>query len=152
WTSLRSGVRGGALAAGTAALVSLLVAAARGGDPALMAPLRGNLLAQCTTALLVGASSGWIRASEARYRQGMGHIPVALYSARVVRAARDGRPAVVEITLVSAACRQIFGCEPHELLGDYGRWLLRTHPADRELLTAAQHQMLLQKKPLTCEY
>ena len=47
--------------------------------------MQGNLLAFCSTALLVGASAGWIRASEARYRHVVGQIPLVLYSVRLPR-------------------------------------------------------------------
>ena len=43
--------------------------------------MQSNVLAQCSTALLVAASATWIRRSEARYRQVVTHIPVVLYSA-----------------------------------------------------------------------
>ena len=44
--------------------------------------VQGNVLAQCSTALLVAASATWIRRSKARYRQVVSHIPAVLYSAR----------------------------------------------------------------------
>ena len=50
---------------------------------------QANLLAQCSTALLVAARANWIRLSEARYRQVVSRIPVVLYSARVVPPAAE---------------------------------------------------------------
>src|SRR5207302_2974571 len=82
WASLRQGLRGGSLSAAVSALLAVVFASPQDAD---FSPLQGNLLAQCSTALLVGASAGWIRASEARYRQMVGHIPVVLYSARLPR-------------------------------------------------------------------
>jgi len=175
WGSLRQGLRGGTLIAGAGAALALSVAHALGMTSADFSPLQGNLLAQCSTALLVGASSGWIRASEARYRQVVGHIPVVLYSVHLPRGLRvtaahlpnkhptkpDADPDVAtgplvvqqaEITLVSYAARQVFGCDADDLLGPYRDWLLRILPADRELVTAAVAQLCLQKEPVTCEY
>src|SRR5207253_3531644 len=91
WASLRLGLRGGSLVAGSATVLALVLAAVLSSDEALLVPLRGNLLAQCSTALLVGASADWIRASEARYRQVVGHIPVVLYSARLPRPLKPDR-------------------------------------------------------------
>ena len=93
WASLRQGLRGGTLAAGIAASVALILAVHLDIDASAFSPLQGNLLAQCSTALLVGASSGWIRASEARYRQVVGHIPVVLYSSHLPRGLKVHRSA-----------------------------------------------------------
>ncbi|HYT88365.1 MAG TPA: PAS domain S-box protein [Gemmataceae bacterium] len=153
WTSLRQGLPGGSLAAALSAILALETASflpPRVG--AQLVPLQGNLLAQCTTALLVGASAGWIRASEARYRQFVGHMPVVLYSARLLSRPGGHRIPQAEVTLVSPASRHILGCAPEELLGDYALWLERVHPADRELLAAALTQLTLQREPVTCEY
>jgi PAS domain S-box-containing protein len=152
WASLRLGLRGGSLVAGSATVFALVLGAVLANNPALLLPLRGNLLAQCSTALLIGASADWIRASEARYRQIVGHIPVILYSARFLRRPAPGVRPQVQIQLVSTAARAILRCEPEALLGSYDNWLERVHPADRELLRAALSQLLLQKQPVTCEY
>lgn len=161
WASLRQGLRGGTLAAAAAAAPALIFAPALGnldavspvwGD-AQLAPLAGNLLAQCCTALLIGASAGWVRASETRYRQVVGHIPLVLYSARLLHPGRPAtRPEDVEITLVSAASKDVLGAAADDLLGDYQGWLARVHSQDRELVLAAMGQLFLQKQPVTCEY
>jgi PAS domain S-box-containing protein len=155
WASLRQGLRGGTIAAGTSAALPLLVLSlTRTADipiftalPSLVAVrmLQTNLLAQCGTALLVSASASWIRVSETRYRQVVGHIPVVVYSARFVGP-------TAEVTLVSAASTSLLGCAPDQLLGDYDRWLQRVHPDDREILRAALCQLSRQKQPVTCEY
>lgn len=167
WAAQRQGLRGGALAAAVSAVFALGPASWWGISAADFSPLQGNLLAQCSTALLVGASASWIRASEARYRQVVGHIPVALYSARLPRGldlplkkarghlATQPGPTIAaqaEVTLVSSAARQIFGTEPDELLGPYAAWLERIDPADRELVVAALAQLCMQEQPVTCEY
>lgn len=175
WSSLRQGLRGGSLTAATGAIVVLSPASIMHISAADFSPLQGNLLAQCSTALLVGASAGWIRASEARYRQVVGHIPVVLYSARLPRgltaslkllsspgagrshdakAETPGQLIVqqAEVTLVSPACQAIYDCPPEELLGPYAAWLERIEPADREIVVAALAQLCLQKQPVTCEY
>jgi PAS domain S-box-containing protein len=152
WASLRQGLRGGSLAAAAAALSALpVVVPAAATTPAFVA-LQGNLLSLASTALLVGASSGWIRASELRYRQVVGHIPVVLYSARVRQPAVRGKPPQAHVLLVSAACRQIFACAPADLLGDYDIWLQHVHPEDRELVIAALVQMVRRQGPVRCEY
>ncbi len=152
WASLRQGLRGGSLAALAAAIGALFMAA---GAPSLtpqFVALQGNLLALASTSLLVGASSAWIRASEMRYRQVVGHIPVVLYSARVCRAGGLGKPPEAQVLLVSAACREILGCAPADLVGNFESWLQRIHPEDRELVTAALVQMVRQPGPVRCEY
>ncbi|HYV39037.1 MAG TPA: PAS domain S-box protein [Gemmataceae bacterium] len=152
WASLRLGLRGGSLVAGLATLVALVAASYWTDNPALMAPLRGSLLAQCSTALLIGASADWIRRSETRYRQVVGQIPVVLYSGRFLRMPGPGAKPEVEILFVSRAATQVLGCEPDSLLGDFRAWLERIHPMDRELVQAALGQLMLQKQPVTCEY
>jgi PAS domain S-box-containing protein len=177
WAGLRQGLRGGTVAATTGALMALLVASAWDGAqrlvPDRLIPLQGNLLAQVSAALLVGASAGWVRASESLYRQVIGHIPVILYSVRVPRwvPARFTTPKSLqpghkkiegpsgailveygEITLVSPACKTILGCEPDELLGPVRGLLDRILPQDKELVVAALAQLCLQKQPVTCEY
>jgi signal transduction histidine kinase/integral membrane sensor domain MASE1 len=182
WAGVRQGLRGGSLVAGTSATLALGLAILLKVSVADFSPLQGNLLAQCTTALLVGASAGWLRASEARYRQMVGHMPVVLYSARLPRglkgdeaapsqtAAQPNQPASgsrsgtirlsggrllvlrAEVTLVSPACLAIFNSPPEALLGPYAAWLERIDAADRELVLAALNQLFLQKQPVTCEY
>ncbi len=170
WSSLRQGLRGGLITATVGALSALIFATLRGADAEDFNPLQGNLLAQTSTALLVGASSGWIRASEARYRRIIGHIPIILYSVRLPRRLpplpNDGRkpgskPEIqtatriieqAEIILVSQACRDVFGVEPAELEGPFRRWLERIYPADREIMLAALGQLMLQAQPVRCEY
>jgi PAS domain-containing protein len=170
WAALRQGLRGGAAAAGLAGLLAFATAGFAEDNPGRLLPLQGNLLAQCCVALLVGGSVGWIRTSELRYRQIIGHIPVILYSVRVPRwlpAGLTTGPAnrqnkemsagatvvkFAEITLVSPACKNILGCAPEELLGPFSTWLERILPSDRELVIASLTQLCLQKQPVTCEY
>jgi signal transduction histidine kinase len=151
WASLRLGLRGGTLVAATATLLAVLLGTLVA-PAAALDPLRGHLVALGCTALLIGSSADWIRASEARYRQVVGHIPVVLYSARFLRKPAHGTRPEVEVLLVSPAARDVFGCEPEALLGNYDAWLQRIHEADRELVQAALAQLLLQNQPLTCEY
>lgn len=175
WACLRQGLRGGALAALASALTALGLAQIYRISPADFSPLQGNLLAQCSAALLVGASAGWIRASEARYRQVVGHIPVVLYSVRLPRSAPtwgrksegqlsrpDSRcelafpgPSLAqqaEVTLVSPACRQVLGCAPEQLLGPFTAWLDHVVAEDRELVFACLSQLCMQQQTVTCEY
>lgn len=167
WASLRQGLRGGALASCTSGLAGLGLAAFQNMSAATLSPLQGNILAQCSTALLVGASAGWIRASESRYRQVVGQIPVVLYSVRLPRGfslpqgrgrhreeASPGRLIVAgsEVTLVSSAARHILGSEPDALLGPYATWVERIHPEDRELVLATLTQLCMQKQTVSCEY
>ena len=174
WTATRLGLRGGTLVAAASSAVALLAATFWEARAADFNPLQGNLLGQCSTALLVGASAGWLRASEARYRQVVGHIPVVLYSARLPRGLTIAPPAPPipgqrrpnskaelpgmillqqsRITLVSPASQTILACSPELLLGPVERWLERIYPADRELVIAALTQLSLQKEPVTCEY
>src|SRR5207244_8159447 len=65
WSALRQGMRGGALVAGVAAGAALLAAALPAFTVAEPGPLQGYLVAQCSTALLVGVSAGWLQSSEA---------------------------------------------------------------------------------------
>jgi PAS domain-containing protein len=152
WASLRHGIRGGSAVAATAAILCQLSNPWAGAGSAWTLPLQGNLLAQCVTALLTGASICWIRINEGRYRQVVGQIPVVLYSARFAPTGAAERDAVAEITFVSPACRLLLGREPEELHGDLGRWLECIHPDDRELLRAAISQLRLTPKPVTYEY
>jgi ubiquinone/menaquinone biosynthesis C-methylase UbiE/PAS domain-containing protein len=171
WAALRQDLRGGAAAAGLAGLLALVTASPAESTLEQLLPLQGNLLSQCCVALLVGGSVGWIRASELRYRQIVGHIPVVLYSVRVPRWVPGRLPGVnpsrqnrqelsagaalvqfAEVTLVSPACKDILGCEPQELLGPLRAWLERILPSDREIVVASLTQLCLQKRPVTCEY
>jgi PAS domain S-box-containing protein len=163
WASLRQGLRGGLLVAGSAAVLALLAAAWLRPTPlpplpALLVP--GNLIAQCSIGLLVASSTSWVRASEGQYRRVVGHIPVLLYSARVDRPVTagpeprgaDATPLGTEITFASPASADLLGRPPEELLGDYSLWLAHVHPDDRELLLAAISQVGRQDAPVTIEY
>jgi PAS domain S-box-containing protein len=152
WSSLRQGLSGGTLAAALACVTALVIAAGSSAGPAHFMSLQGHLLALGSTALLVGASSGWIRASELRYRQVVGHIPVVLYSARVTSRPRRGTPLAAEVVLVSPGARQLFGCPPQELVGEFDVWLGRVHPDDRELVTAALAQLSRRRGTIRSEY
>lgn len=159
WAGIRQGLRGACLCAGLAALAVLVAADVWGMTPSLFSPLQGNLLAQASVALLVGASAGWLRASEARYRHVVGHLPVVLYSARLPRpvpcGAQAAGAALVEaaaVVLVSPAARQVLGSEPDALLGPYAGWLRRVAAEDRELLVAALTQLGRGGAALSCEY
>jgi PAS domain S-box-containing protein len=152
WASLRRGLHGGVIVAGALAILSLVIASLPANQLPLGAALQTHLLAQCCTALLVGASASWIRASEARYRQVVGHIPVVLYSAQLLRRGGPGIEPLAEITFVSPASSSLLGCAPDDLLGDYHSWLQRVYPADCEILLAAVNQLCLQNQPVTCEY
>jgi PAS domain S-box-containing protein len=170
WTSLRQGLRGGVLVAGIGSILGLCIATILGASAPDLTPLQGNLLAQCSTALLVGASSSWIQAGEARYRRVVGQIPVILYSVRLPRAVLARLPGnrqpenkvqgatgptivqEAEVTLVSRASKQIFGVEAASLEGPFRRWMEVVHPSDREVVLAALTQLCLQKQPVTCEY
>jgi PAS domain S-box-containing protein len=153
WAGLRQGLRGSAPAASAAAVAALLTTALGPvQEEHLLLPLQGNLLALASTALLIGASTGWIRANELRYRQVVGHIPVVLYSARFVRAPAPNVTPVARVTFVGPASREVLGHAPPELLGDYQRWLALIHPSDREVALAAVAQLCRQNQPVTCEY
>ncbi len=152
WACLRQGVRGGTVVTAAAAILCLAVGPLVAGGRMPLTPLQGNLLAQCMAALLVGSSVTWIRAREARYRQVVAHIPVVLYSVRVVDWARQARLPRAEITFISPAARQVFGGEPEQLLGDLDRWLRRVHPQDQELVAAALAQLCMDHRPVTYEY
>jgi PAS domain S-box-containing protein len=160
WSSLRHGLRGGTIMAsssvGAPLLLGLLTPAPNASPFQWLAPiqpiLQANLLAECSTALLAAAAANWIRLSEVRYRQVVTRIPVVLYSARVTQRPGNGRPPQADITFVSPAARTIFGAEPAELLGDYGRWLAHVHAADQEVLLAALAQLARGDRLVTCEY
>ncbi len=152
WTSLRHGLPGGSVAAGVAAVLGLTAASAALPAPGQAAALEGHLLAGCAAALLVGASVGWIRASEALYRTCVTHMPVVLYSARLLPRTTPGGIPDAEVTLVSPASQQVLGRGPEDLVGDYRAWFDHIHPADRELLAAALAQLCMQSQPVSCEY
>src|SRR5262249_8265309 len=101
---------------------------------------------------LVGAAASWIRVSEAGYRHVVTHIPVMLYSARLLRRGLPGAPPDAEVTFASPACQALFGKSPQDMLGDYDGWLKQVHVNDRELMVAALNQLFLQNRPVTCEY
>ena len=151
WASLRQGQRGGVLTAAMGAVLPLCVLGLLPGLPSRYAILiQGNLLALCGAGLLAAAAAGWVRISEMRYRQVVTHVPVVVYSGRILRGGGD-RPAA-EVTLVSAASESLLGCPPEALLGDHQRWLERVHPDDHEVVAAALAQLGRQNMPVTCEY
>jgi PAS domain S-box-containing protein len=140
-------LHGGTAVACVAVAVPLVALSLRTSGESLTLILRGNLLAQAGTGLLVAASASWLRSSERRYRQLVAHVPVVVYSVRLA-----GNPPVAEVTLVSAASNALLGCSPEQFLGDHSRWLEHVHPDDRELLRAAVTQLQRQEGPVTCEY
>jgi PAS domain S-box-containing protein len=147
WASLRQGQRGGVLAAGLAAAFALCLLGVLSCAPAgYVSLIQGHLLGLGGAGLLAAAAAGWLHINEVRYRQVVTHAPVVVYSARLA----PGRAA--EVTLVSAASVPLLGCPPEQLLGDYGRWLERVHPEDREVVLAAVAQLGRQKQPVACEY
>jgi PAS domain S-box-containing protein len=187
WASVRQGLRGGTLVAAAAAAAPLLARQGwrSGGWPPPPSPeddlfeplVQAHLLAQCAAAVLVGAAAGWARLHEIGYRQIAGHIPVVIYSARLLPAAEGKRqkeegkreekpgdassllpfafsllPSLAEVTLVSAASERLLGCPPDDLLGDYRRWLALVDPEDHEVVLAAVEQLARQEQPVTCEY
>ncbi|MGF1580406.1 MAG: ATP-binding protein [Gemmataceae bacterium] len=173
WASVRQGLRGAVTASLTTAVVSWFVVGQVNPDALWVRSFQTNLLALCSTGLLIGASSGWLRASEQRYRTFVSRIPVMLYSARIhqpgqfVRLRGNRQIPNVQIVLVSSAANSIFGCPPDALLGAYSNWLERVHPEDRELLIAAWTQITQAVQPqrsdrtpapsggrtsVTCEY
>jgi PAS domain S-box-containing protein len=165
WASVRQGLRGGTLVAATAGAVPLLVRTVWSRDETDSMQtmlLQGHLLAQCSAAVLVAAAASWVRMHENGYRQIVAHIPVVIYSARLLRPAQglgsisamQGQPHVnvAEVTLVSAASDPLLGCPAEHLLGDYSLWLAFVHPDDREVVLAAIEQLARQAQPVTCEY
>jgi signal transduction histidine kinase len=176
WTCVRQGLRGGCIAASITSVVVLVFAQVFDLAPALSAiqtGIQGNLLAFCSSALLVGVSASWIRANEARFRHVIGRIPFVVYSARLPRGIptvapsdsakpqSDSKPdmhigpsigKLANVMLVSPAARQVFDCDPDALIGPFELWLRRIVPEDRELVIASLAQLCLQKQPVTCEY
>lgn len=153
WASLRRGLRGGVLLAAAVTVLTLVMTIVHGWSEHATTLLQCNLLAQCITALLVGASADWIRAGEARYRQVVGNIPVVIYSARILGEGRflGGAPEA-EVLFVSPACKHLLRCNPEELQGPFTTWLQRVHPNDQEILLAAVSQLGRHHQPVTCEY
>ncbi len=179
WVCIRQGLFGGMFAAGVTALVIVCVYQflslpneTRG---RLQSELQGQLLAYCSTAMLVGVSASWIRANETRFIQVVGRIPFVVYSVRLPQgiptlfdATRDasGRqrdsksdmrhgPAIsklANVVLVSPACEQVLGVKPEALLGPYAIWMDQILPEDHVVVIAALAQLCLQKEPVRCEY
>ncbi len=174
WTCVRQGLRGGCFCASVTSTVILVIAQMR---PTALdtfhSGIQGQLLAFCSSALLVGVSVSWIRANEMRFRHVVGRIPFVVYSARLpygvptlANAKPDGpkRDSKIDIhigpsiskmanvMLVSPASKTVFGCAPEEMLGPFANWLERIEPADRELVIASLAQLCLQRQPVTCEY
>lgn len=168
WSAIRQGLRGATLVSSLGACAALALAQALGADASIFSPLQGNLLAQSSTALMIGAAVGWIRESEIRYRHIVGHIPVVLYSVRLQHplpaapASRNLPPRQLprglaiaqdaEVTLVSPASTKVLHADPSALAGPYVAWIERVDPADREVLLAALAQLCLQDQPIDCEY
>ncbi|HEX3314355.1 MAG TPA: PAS domain S-box protein, partial [Gemmataceae bacterium] len=174
WSSIRQGLRGGATTAFAGCVVALLLATFIRYGPGEFSPLQGNLLSQCSTALLVGSAVGWIRLSEAKYQQVVGHIPLVLTSVRLVHGSGALLPRVAphpprptdrpeikrnpqvakdaELILVSQMAKTIYGVEPADMLGPYERWLELTNPDDRAIVIAAIAQMSLQRQSVTYEF
>lgn len=173
WSSIRQGLRGGTVTAFAGCAAALVWATQLGLSPAALSPLQGNLLAQCGIALLVGSSVGWIRATEARYRHVVGHIPLVLTSVRLnhgVTFLPDGVPHKTtaeskpelkggnallneaEIVLVSRASKDILGIDSEQLVGPFALWLDVVHPEDREIVIAAISQLGLERQTVSCEY
>ncbi len=152
WASLRQGQRGGVLTAGVAVALPLCILASFPsevtGRYALL--IQGNLLALSGAGLLAAAAAGWVRVSETRYRQMVTHVPVVVYSGRLLPGKRGRLDA--EVTLVSAASETLLGCPPEQLLGSHESWLKQVHPEDREVVLAAIAQLSRQKQPVSCEY
>jgi PAS domain S-box-containing protein len=173
WICIRQGLRGGCFAAGITSAGVLVTAEFLHLSATPLSALQANLLAFCSTALLVGVSSSWVRANEARYRHVVAHIPVLLYSARMPHgipsliaseqhapmrdSKHDGHlgssiSRMANVLLVSPASQLILGSPPEALMGPYARWLEQIVPEDHELVVAALAQLCLQKTPVTCEY
>ena len=155
WAGLRQGLRGSTLVAGVSAALPLILLERSSLSADALQLVQSNLLGQCAVALLVTSATSWVRGSEERYRQVMGHLPVVIYSARFRRPERPPRPVgdlAADVTLVSAASERILGCPPRQLLGDFEHWLACVHPDDRVVLRAAVAQIGRKAQPVTCEY
>src|SRR5262249_37684314 len=68
WAGLRQGLRGGALVAGSGSLIALVAVSV--GQAQGINSFQGLMLAQCSTALLVGGSAGVVPARGRRERPG----------------------------------------------------------------------------------
>jgi PAS domain S-box-containing protein len=173
WSSIRQGSRGGTVTAFAGSAAMLVWGDLLGVVPDELNPLQGNLLGQCSVALLVGSSVAWIRATEARYRQVVGHIPLVLTSVRLRRGVSvlpDGVPHRVssmsrpdlkvatsfietaELILVSRASKDVLGVAAEDLVGPYSLWLDVVHPEDRDLVIASISQLALQRQMISLEY
>jgi PAS domain S-box-containing protein len=155
WAGLRQGLRGSSFVACVSAALPLALLAGDTLNASALQLVQGNLLGQGAVALLVTAATSWIRGSEDRYRQVMGHLPVVIYSARFRQPRHPPCPAgelTADVTLVSAASEAILGCPPQQLLGDFQHWLERVHLDDRVVLRAAVAQIGRQVQTVTCEY
>jgi PAS domain S-box-containing protein len=177
WICIRQGLSGGCFSAGVTSIVVLITAQMvdmpPGLQPTLQSGIQGNLLAFCSSALLVGVSASWIRANETRYRHVVSRIPFVVYSARLPygiptytppepgKPRRDSKadlhvgPSIsklANVLLVSPASKLVLGCEPETLIGPFELWLEQIVADDRELVIASLTQLCLQKQPVTCEY
>ena len=181
WTCIRQGVGGGCFSAGVTSVVVLTAAQILAQileipadmQRTLQSGIQGNLLAFCSSALLVGVSATWIRANETRYRHVVGRIPFVVYSARLpygipaCAAPEPGQPRraskvelsvgpsiskLANVLLVNPACKLVVGRDPESLIGPFERWLEQIVAEDRELVIASLAQLCLQKQPVTCEY
>ncbi|MBI2807139.1 MAG: PAS domain S-box protein [Planctomycetes bacterium] len=172
WTCIRQGVQGGCFSAGITSIIVLGIAGLLKIPPDVATRVQGNLLAFCSTALLVGVSASWIRANETRYRQVVSRIPFVVYGVRLpygMAAANRDSPKtasdakidphvgssiakLANVVLVSPACKEIFGCHAEALIGPFTRWLDKIVAEDHELVVAALTQLCLQKQAVTCEY
>ncbi len=100
WASLRQGQRGGVLVGGVAAALPLCLAAL---NPVALPQhyaflIQGNLMALGGAGLLAAAAAGWVRVNERRYRQMVAHVPVVVYSGRLLT---GGGRLEAEVTLVA---------------------------------------------------
>ena len=173
WTCIRQGLTGGCLSASVTSVLVLATAQQLTVAPEIQRAIQGNVLAFCSSALLIGVSTSWIRATETRFRHVVSRIPFVVYSARLP----EGIPSIVDtesgvpkrdskmyvhvgpsisklatVMLVSPASQRVLGCEPETLVGPFTRWLDLIEPSDHVLVVAALAQLCLQKQPVTCEY
>ena len=93
WASLRQGQRGGVLTTGLAAALPLCFLTFLAAAPPPFAYLiQGNLLGLAGAGLLAAAAAGWVRINERRYRQVVTHVPVVVYSGRILAGETAPRP------------------------------------------------------------
>lgn len=177
WICIRQGLFGGTFAAGVTAIVTAvafqLVPISLEARAVTQSALQGQLLAFCSTAMLVGVSASWIRATESRFSQVIGRIPFVVYSVRLPygipsllgpdddRPRRDSKfdikigPAIskmANVVLVSPACEQVMGAKAESLVGPFTSWMEQIHPEDHVLVIASLAQLCLQKKPVQFEF